>query len=584
MMDVPVGTSPRLRRPKRRFRFVALPVLIVAAVVVAAVWYWLAMPSDQRVAPFDGRQNVILYHGEPFPRPFRVENGEILLPFEFVQSQLDPHLYWDEPTGSVVVTTKDKVLRMESGKLVAFLNKRPVDLRVPVQEADGVRYVPYAPLEKLYPVKVTRHSQTGVLVVEKAGDAVQQGKVLAKSKDSDKASPLPLRTGPADRQPIVADVVPGQIVDVLREEAGWYRVQTSEGIVGYLPKERVALTEVRRVQLPSSEPDVPARWKPLGQKVALVWEHVVKRTPDPSVIPDMPGVNVVSPTWFELIDDKGHLANRADTAYVKWAHGRGYQVWGLVSNGFNPDWTKAALADVRTRENLIAQILEYVHLYELDGINLDFENVYLDDKQRLVQFVRELTPYLHEQGVTVSLDVTVKSNSERWSLFYDRAALAAVVDYVALMAYDEHWASSPKAGSVASLSWTEESLRQTLAEVPREKLLLGIPFYTRLWKEVKQPDGSLKVSSKALSMRQAEDWLRERGVQPKLDEASGQLYASYRDPADQAVYKVWLEEQTSLVKRLELVRKYKLAGIAAWRRGFEKPELWPVIQKGLNGF
>ncbi|MBO8164661.1 MAG: SH3 domain-containing protein [Brevibacillus sp.] len=546
----------------------------------AVIWLLEQMPSKERVPAYQGKSHVVLFRGEAFPESFRMEQNQLLLPFDFVKEHLDPDLYWDEPSQSVVVTTKDKVLRMESNKLVAFLNRNPVDLRVPVQELEGVRYIPYAPLEKLYPFRITHVPENDVLIVEKAGESVQQGEIEA--DPSEQAKPTPLRTDPSRKAPVVADLQPEDVVDIWREEAGWYYVQTDDGLVGYVPEEKVKLTGIREVPVPASGERDQAVWKPLGRKITLVWEHVVGRTPNPADIPELPGVNVVSPTWFELSDDQANLTNKADAAYVQWAHQRGYQVWALVSNGFNPDWTKAMLADFHKREKMISQILHYAHVYNLDGINLDFENVYLDDKERLVQFVRELTPYLHEQGLTVSMDVTIKSSSDRWSRFYDRAALAKIVDYIAVMTYDEHWAASPIAGSVASLPWVEQGLQGVLEEVPHDKLLLGVPFYTRLWKEEKQADGSVKVSSKALSMSQAEQWLAERNLKPAPDAKSGQLFASYVDPSDGATYKIWLEDVSSMQKRMELVRKYNLAGIAAWRRGFEQPAIWTTIDEGLH--
>ncbi|EAM1016507.1 glycosyl hydrolase, partial [Salmonella enterica] len=143
-------------------------------------------------------------------------------------------------------------------------------------------------------------------------------------------------------------------------------------------------------------------------------------------------------------------------------------------------------------------------------------------------------------------------------------------------------AASPKAGSVASLPWTENGLKGVLEEVPAEKLLLGVPFYTRLWTEAKQADGKVKVSSRALYMSGAKKWIEERKLTPKLDEASGQNYVEYKDPKDGNTYKMWIEDTVSMKKRVELVEKYNLAGIAAWRRGFEEPEIWDAIQEGLN--
>ncbi len=579
-MEVVLNRSPRFRRRRRPVLFKLLVFVVIAVLTAAGIWYVGSLPSSEHTKPFAGRTNVIVYHGNVYPDSYLVQNNQILLPFDFIKSNIDPSIFWDEASQSVIVTTKDKVLRMESDKLVAFLNKTPVTLRVPVQEVNGKRYVPYSPLEKLYPFQMKQMEANQVVVIEKNGDAVQQGKVQA--LPDRKNAPVVLRQGASLKQPIVAELPLHSVVDIVREEAGWYLVQTADGIVGYLPKELVSLTEIRKVVLQQVEPKVNAPWKPLGEKISLVWEHVTGRNPDTAEIPELQGLHVVSPTWFELIDNQANLGNKADLGYVKWAHARGYQVWGLVSNGFNPDFTHALLSDFRLREKFIGQVLQYAQMYELNGINLDFENVYLKDKELLVQFVRELTPYLHEQKLTVSMDVTVKSESDRWSRFYDRAALAGIVDYVAVMTYDEHWASSPEAGSVASLPWTEAGLKGALEEIPKKKLLLGIPFYTRLWKEEKQADGSIKVTSKAYSMPKIEKWLNERQVKPVLDAKTGQMYASYVDPKDGATYKVWLEDQNSIKRRIQLVHQYDLAGIAAWRRGFESPDIWATIKDSLR--
>ncbi|WP_134686831.1 glycosyl hydrolase family 18 protein [Brevibacillus migulae] len=582
-MEMPLRKSSRPRRKRRLWAGMLLAFLLLCGgVVTAGLWLLGAWPSAEQVAPFDGRKNVIIYQGEVQEESFLFEEGEISVPFSLIQKHMDHAIFWDEPTRSVIVTSKDKVLQMESEQLVAYLNQTPVNLQVPVKEVEGIRYVPLAPLQKLYPYQMKHIPETGVLLLEKSGYAIQQGKVLSADEDGPQAQPL--RVEPSVREGIVGELAPDQAVDLLGEEAGWYRVLAGNGLIGYLPKEAVKLSAIRKVEAAAADrsEQQPAAWKPLGGKINLAWEHVVNRNPKIAGIPQMTGLNVVSPTWFELTDEKGTLGNKADPAYVTWAHSRGYQVWGLVSNGFNPDWTTAVLKDYRLRSKMIAQILQYANMYDLDGINLDFENVYLEDKPRLVQFVRELTPYLHEQGLTVSMDVTIKSTSDNWSRFYDRAALAQTVDYMAVMTYDEHWASSPVAGSVASLPWTEAGLQGVLEEVPAKKVLLGVPFYTRLWSETKQADGTVKVTSKALSMESAQNWIKERKLTPQLDEKSGQNYVSYTDTAAGVTYKMWLEDATSMAKRIELVHKYNLAGVAAWRRGFEQPPIWSTIAEGLT--
>lgn len=552
-------------------------MLFLLAIFGSIYWFFVLRASTEHVQPYDGDKAVIVYEGQRADASYLLEAEQILLPFDFIKEKIDPAIFWDEPTKSVIVTTKDKVLRMESGEVVAHLNKQPVNLQVPVKEVGGTRYVPLDPLEKLYPFAFEHKVDTGVLTVEQEGYEIGQAKVVS---DEEKQ---PVRVGASHRTPIVAELSAGELVDVLGQQEGYYRVLTASGIAGFLPEKSLEMASKRKVTLQhATSSEGQAAWKPNGEKVNMVWEHVVNKNPNVAQIGALPGVNVVSPTWFELKDAEGTLLNRADPAYVKWAHKRGYQVWGLVTNGFNPDWTQAVLGSYDKRDKLIAQLIHYAHLYDLDGINIDFENVYYEDKERLVQFVRELTPYLHQQGLTVSIDVTIKSNAKTWSMFLDRKALAQVVDYMAVMTYDEHWAASPKAGSVASLPWVEAGLQGVLEEVPNEKLLLGVPFYTRLWTEAKQADGTIKVSSKALSMPRAQEWVQERKLTPVLDEASGQQYVEYRDPKDGNVYKMWLEDVSSMKKRIELVKKYDLAGVASWRRGFEEPEIWPAIEEGLK--
>ncbi|HBZ80668.1 MULTISPECIES: glycosyl hydrolase family 18 protein [Brevibacillus] len=573
-----LNTVPRPRRRRgRALRRLFMLMFFLLAIFGSIYWFFVLRASTEHVQPYDGAKDVIVFEGKRMDATYLLDAEQILLPFDFIKEKIDPAIFWDEPTRSVIVTTKDKVLRMESGEVVAHLNKQPVNLQVPVKEVEGKRYVPLDPLTKLYPFAFERKADTGVLLVEQEGYEIEQAHVISGEEKQ------LVRVGASHRTPIVSELSSGDTVDVLGEQEGYYRVLTASGIAGFLPEKSVEMSGKRKVSLQhAGSSGEQVAWKPDGQKVNMVWEHVVSKNPNVAQIETLPGVNVIAPTWFELKDAEGTLINRADSAYVKWAHKRGYQVWGLVTNGFNPDWTQSVLGSYDKRDKLIVQLIHYAHLYDLDGINIDFENVYYEDKERLVQFVRELTPYLHQQGLTVSIDVTIKSNAKTWSMFLDRKALAEVVDYMAVMTYDEHWAASPKAGSVASLPWVEAGLQGVLEEVPNEKLLLGVPFYTRLWTEAKQADGTVKVSSKALSMPRAQEWIAERKLTPVLDKASGQQYVEYRDPKDGNVYKMWLEDVSSMAKRMELVKKYDLAGVASWRRGFEVPEIWPTIEEGLK--
>ena len=282
---------------------------------------------------------------------------------------------------------------------------------------------------------------------------------------------------------------------------------------------------------------------------------------------------------LDLQDAEGNIRNYSDKVYVDWAHQNNYQVWALVSS-FDADISHGFLNSLEARDNFIRQLLSYAALYEFDGINIDFENIYLADKDALTQFVREVTPLLHEQGLIVSMDVGVPDGSENYSKCYDLIELSAVVDYLILMTYDQHWSSSPIAGSVAQYSWVEDRLQRTLEMVPPEKLIMGVPFYIRLWSEKKDENNFVKVTSAAYSMDYISNLLKEKGLTAEWDAVSGQYYAEFTD--ENVLYKVWIEDENSIDLKTSLVHKYKLAGAAAWKRGLEEDGIWDVIGRNLK--
>lgn len=582
---------PRRRTRRRKNKgWIFFSMMLSLMVALGGVSLFLYLENRQNmnhVHPYpepetleEGIQYPLLYDGQLEESKILVREGEFLVPFSFLQRVVDQTLYFDEESSTVIVTTKDQVMTLSSNRLKNELQGEGVELRFPLTAVEGELYVPYAPLEKLYPYRFHLHADARVVELRKVDTPRLLGQVdPAQPKEEEWVTWV--RQGASIKEPYVAEVEKGEQLELLGEVNHWYYVLTQNGLLGYVPKQDVMIQGI--VQEEWSRPEkVFTPWKPTGGKINLTWEHVVNATPDPEQIPDMPGVNVVSPTWFHLEDNEGNLRNLAEKRYVNWAHDRGYQVWALVTNAFNPDLTHEVLSSYEKRRNVILQLLYFAELYDLDGVNIDFENVYLEDKENLVQFMRELTPYMHELGLIVSIDVTIKSSSEMWSMFLDRRALGEIVDYMMVMTYDEHWASSPVAGSVASLPWVEQGLQGVLEEVANEKLLLGVPFYTRIWKETTDEDGNVSVSSKAYSMGYIETWLEENSVEVILDESTGQNYGEYYDETENALYRVWIEDEHSMAQRMELVHKYNLAGVAFWRRGLEKTQIWDVIKDGLE--
>lgn len=547
------------------------------ATMLAVIWIgWdRVAPNNTVVKPDYGAEHPLLYHGQVIQQGALLDGEQIRLPISFVQEQLGlkEEVYYESKTGSIVLTTADKVLRMQTNALTAKLNESPYQLRIAAEVVNKVAYIPVQPLQELFGLQVRYNADTNTVSVLSAGDAVQLG---AKPKGE-----LTIRRGPSIKEPIYERVAEKQEVRVWSEADKWYLVQAPDGIVGYADKSSVVLTGMERVTPPKDEPAYTA-WKAIGSKINLTWEAVYAKAPNPDAIGDLTGVNVVSPTWFELTDGDGGIKGKADMAYVNWAHKKQMQIWAVFSNSFDPDLTTKALSSTASRLKMIQQLAAFAQMYKLQGINLDFENIYTADKANLVQFVRELTPYMHEMGVVVSIDVTPKSNSEMWSLFLDREELGKVVDYMMIMAYDEHWASSPNSGSVASLPWTEQAVKKILTEdkVPPGKVVLGMPLYTRQWTEKKGADGKVAVTSKTLGMESVQKIIKERGLTPVYDEKSGQRYIEYTQ--DGALQRIWIEDSLSVKARIALVKKYQLAGAATWQRQFQSDDIWGIIHQSLT--
>lgn len=317
-----------------------------------------------------------------------------------------------------------------------------------------------------------------------------------------------------------------------------------------------------------------------AEKINLAWQYLSQNTPDMSNVSKFEGLNVISPTWFALSNVNGDIRNIADLKYSNWAHKNGYQVWALVTNDFNKELTAQMLADPASRQNAANTLIQYAKDYKLDGINVDFENMYTKDRDLFTLFVKELYQKTKQMGIILSVDVTVIARNSNWSECYDRKALAQVSDYIALMAYDQYWAGSPVSGSVAQLKWVEDNLKKVLLEVPEQKLLLGMPFYTRVWQEQYDASNKLVVTSKAVSMEYAEQLIVENMAVKTWDAVSGQYFATYNK--DGVTYKIWLENESSIKLRVELANKYNLAGVASWKLGLEKPSIWNVIAAALN--
>lgn len=509
--------------------------------------------------------------------PVKVENDAIFVSFDVMKKYIDPNIFWDEKLQKVTVTTHNKLIRMKTGSLTALVNNKPTELKFPVTNENNTIFVPIEFLEKLYNIDVSFIKSNNVVVIDlnsqkKQSAAPLNDEIVLKQWTSFWAPAVKRINSKTDKE--------NSNMLVFESNEKWCKVRALDGTIGYVKKEDLKIQDIP-MSVSTLENTAENQWKPQKGKINLVWEAIYNVSPDTRSIGKIEGLDVVSPTWFQVTDAKGTVANKVNTSYLKWAKEMGYKVWALVSNNFNnPKITGEFLNDSDARDNMMRQLLSFAALYKLDGINIDFENINIKDKNALTQFVRELTPLLNEQGMIVSIDVGVPDGSDNWSRCYDRKALSEIVDYVIVMAYDQYWATSSVAGSVAQIWWVESNIKKMLLEVPKNKLILGMPFYSRLWEEKTDENGNTKLTSQSHKMTDVKELLKRNQVTPVWNEASGQFYSEYKKNG--ATYKVWIEDSNSINLKSSLAQKYDLAGCASWNRSFAEKSVWTVLSKNLK--
>lgn len=372
---------------------------------------------------------------------------------------------------------------------------------------------------------------------------------------------------------ILTKIPKDTVLRLLDEGEDWDQVATDDGYIGYIPKKKVSSADTTNY-----ERDFQAEaysYLTMDEPVNMVWHQVTSTDANSyfaDAVQNMTGVNVISPTWFSVSDNDGNVSSLASGEYVMQAHEKGLKVWGLVDNFSENMSTTTVLSKTSSRQNLENQLVTYAMKSGLDGINIDFESLSEDVGIHFLQFLRELSIQCHENNLVLSVDNPVP---EDFTSHYDRTEQGKVVDYVIIMGYDEHYVGSD-AGSVASLSWVEQGVKDTLAEVPAKKTILAIPFYTRLWKTT---DGGA-LTSEAIGMDQAQQVISENGAETYWDKTTSQNYGTYE--GDGATYQIWLEDAQSVAEKVKLISKYELAGVAEWKLGFENSGIWSVITENLS--
>lgn len=542
------------------------PIIAVAVLVILVAILGIVTHVVMKYIPSSEKMDLNEYYGEMADGEIAlvigtekleerglVDGDRVYLPLDVVNTYLNQRYYWDSANQQILYATPSELTSAsassEAGDKVWVKDDKVYLNLTYVQEyTDLDAYITKDP----YRIAIQyKFKNVKTVTVKKNTSIRYRGGI---------------------KSAILTSVKKGTKLRLIEELEDWDQVATDDGYIGYIDKKKVG--EAEKTKFERSFKKEEYSYLTMDSKVNMVW-HQVTSTDANAYFADatanMTGVNVISPTWFYLTDTSGNIASIASADYVSQAHEKGLQVWGLIDNFTQEVSTTETLSSTAARQNIISQLIQAAQDVGMDGINVDFESLSEDVGIHFLEFLRELSIECHKNNLVLSVDNPVP---EDFTSHYDRAEQGRVVDYVIIMGYDEHYVGS-EAGSVASLPWVEQGIQDTLDEVPAERVINAIPFYTRLWKTT-----GGNVTSEAIGMDQAQQTIADNNVETYWDKTTSQNYGKY--DIDNSTYQIWLEDAQSVAEKVKLVSKYDLAGVSAWKLGFENNGIWQVISDNLN--
>ena len=496
-----------------------------------------------------------------------IEDDIIYLSKQDIGNFFDKYIYEDPENNQIVTTYNNKIATIGFENNVININNSQKNIYAHAIKANDTIYLPISEMKDVYGIEIDKIDSTKVITMDSIENEQKKATV---AKNSSIKSSTKFISKTVDR------VEKGSYVVVISEtENGYTRVRTENGKIGYIKSNKLTNQITVREDIEEK--------KQIEGKVNLVWDYFseVASAPDRSNT-SIDGVNVVSPSFF-YIDENGEYnenVGQAGENYINWAHSNGYKVWPMVSNAGEGmlSVTSEIMNSFNKRQELIENIVNSCIKYDLDGINIDFENMKKEDIDLYSRFIIELTPRLKEIGMVTSVDVTAPDGSETWSQCFDRHVIGDVADYIIFMAYDEYGASSNKSGTTAGFDWIELGVIKFIEteEIETEKIILGIPFYTRVWTE--DSEGKV-ISNPAIPMNRIDSNIPE-GIEKQWDDKLKQNYVEFENNGN--IKKIWIEDLESIKEKLSLISKYKLGGVASWEKDMEDQNVWQLIKELLQ--
>ncbi|WP_165443921.1 glycosyl hydrolase family 18 protein [Lachnoclostridium sp. Marseille-P6806] len=515
---------------------------------------------------------AVIYQDALYETHARLLDGTFYLSCDMVRELLNKRFYYGESDGLLLYARPTELVQtaVGSSEWSSVSDGTVTESYQPARIEDGTLYLALDYIKKFTDFTAETFTEPNRMVL-RTEDEEKTAATIARDTN--------IRIAGGVKSEILTPAEAGETVFILEKMQEWTKILTEDGYIGYVENRFLEDERQMTAAVPTGAEaaEEPAPGAGLDGKVSMGWHSVISADGN-ATLPDVTaaarGLRVIAPTWYPLLDDSGNIASYATQSYVEQAHAMGLKVWPVVDN-FNTEGVdhNRFLTTLASRQNMISQLMREAEVYGFDGLNVDFELINPENGDDFIEFVRELSIACRSRGLTLSVDnyVTYDFND-----YYSMDEQAAFVDYVIVMGYDEHYAGSSEAGSVASIDYVRYGIQRALQEVPASKLINAVPFYTRLW----QTDAE-GLTSKALGMRQAQEFIAAHGAEQVWDDASGQNYVDFTENG--ARYQMWVEDARSIASKLEIMTADGIAGVAAWRLGYETADVWDAVAQYMDG-
>ena len=558
-----------IEKKKSKIGIIIAIIIIALVLIVGAIGGYYVIKRNYIVSKIN-QTNLIINNSNAtssLKNNVYIKDGVVYVSKPDIYNFFDNTIIYDEKYNQVVTTSSTKIASLPIDSKQIQVNSSNTTIKAGAIILDEVAYVPISELDEVYNIKTTYVESENLVYIDSL-DRKQQTATL--KKDSS------IKYKPTIISSTLAKAKQGDTLTIANRSDypvpnGWTRVRTENGTLGYIQTGK--LNEFKTIREKTEE-----KVKIEGP-ISLAWDYYSEYVSAPTRTGKIIGVNVVSPSFFYMTKysttNVYENVGNEGIAYVNWAHENGYQVWPMFTNS-NMSETSKMLSDYKSRETVINQIIKYIKQYNLDGINIDFEGMYEADKDNFSRLLIEIRPRLNEIGAVLSVDVTAPDGAPEWSLCYDRYTIGKVADYVMFMAYDQYGVSATKAGTTAGHNWVEANVKKFLGqeEVKAEKIILGIPFYTRVWKE-----NNGNVISSVVNIGNVNNLIPSNATKT-WDEDLQQYYVEYKKGG--ATYKIWVEDEKSIEAKLDLVSKYNLGGAAYWEYDRATNSIWNLIESKIK--